>query len=92
MSAPIYPVPIKPASAISTWRGWPDDVRDVIWDWNHGGLHGHRRISRLTFKRSSGVFKCPDCNAFCRAHAHGAAVLDGDWLCDDCLIARARRG
>jgi hypothetical protein len=89
----IYPVPIKPASPISTWAGWPDDVRETIWDWNHHDhrpLHDHRCISRLSFKRSSHVFKCPDCEQFCEAHRNGAAVFDGEWLCDDCLIARAR--
>ena len=98
----IYPVPIKPASRIASWGGWPEDVRPTLWAWNHGDerpLHDHKRISRLSFRRSLRgslyepgvhVFKCTDCEEFCAPHRNGAAVLDGDWLCDDCLIARAR--
>lgn len=100
---PIYPIPIKPYSGISTWEGWPDDVRRVLKTWNSGmGLRGADKATRrhwLSFRRSlSGslfsphlsVFKCADCSQFCKPHPSGAAVLDDDWLCDDCLIDRAR--
>jgi hypothetical protein len=80
----IYPVPVKPASSISTWDGWPDDVREIIRDWN--------RRCGLSFA-GHGVFKCWDCEEFCQAQAGGAAVFrDREALCDDCLIARARAG
>lgn len=86
MRGRIYPVPIKPASPINTWRDWPADVREIIHGWNHG--------KGLTFIRSPNVFKCFDCGAYCRTHRHGAAVFrdrrGGEWLCDDCVIARAR--
>lgn len=95
----IYPVPVKPASNISSWSGWPADVVDTLRQWNSGrGVPGRRRAS-LSFRQtlsgsffdpSVSVFKCTDCAEFCKPHGHGAAVLGGDWLCDDCLIARAR--
>lgn len=99
MADRIYPVPVKPASKIGTWSAWPADVVETLKMWNGGrGVPGKRR-ARLTFRRTSSgsifepsvnVFKCEDCSAFCKSHSCGAAVLDGAWLCDDCLIARAR--
>jgi len=79
----IYPVPIKPATKINGWNGWPEDVVETLRHWNRG----HRG---LTFSRAGNVFKCTDCAAFCEVHIHGGAVLNGDPLCDDCLIGRAR--
>jgi hypothetical protein len=81
----IYPVAIKPKSAITTWGGWPDDVRDLLHVWNR-----YASAHSLSFRRSGNVFKCMDCEQFCEPAESGAAVLDGDWLCDDCLIQRAR--
>lgn len=79
----IYPVAVKPPSGIGTWNAWPEDVHDTLREWN--------RSKGLSFVRTANVFKCEDCEAFCRAHEHGAAVLrDRTWLCDDCLITRAR--
>jgi hypothetical protein len=73
---------------------------DVFWnqdDWipPNGeiplGDHWPRRtLTGSFFDPDVSVFKCTDCNAFCYPHKHGAAVLDGDWFCDDCLIERAR--
>lgn len=80
MSDRIYPVPVKAASRINSWGAWPFDAEPQIREWNHG---------HLTFVRGP-VFKCVDCAEFCQSHTYGAAVLDGDWLCDDCLIVRAR--
>lgn len=92
MSDRIYPVPVKPASGINSWNGWPDDVRDTLRHWNggHRGLSFRRSATGSIFEPSVCVFKCVDCEQFCAAHRHGAAVFKGDWLCDDCLIARAR--
>jgi hypothetical protein len=79
-----YPVPTKPASGIQSWEGWPDDVRDIIRDWN--------RRCGLSFVRGR-IFKCDDCGEFCEPAAHGDAVFRGTLrLCDDCVIARARAG
>jgi hypothetical protein len=80
----IYPIPLKPASPIKTWDGWPDDVRAIIRDWNHR--------CGLSFVRGP-VFKCADCEAFCEPAPNGDAVFRGTLhLCDDCVIARARAG
>lgn len=85
----IYPVPVKPPSAINSWPGWPEDVYETLWAWNHRKVEAGQLVSRLSFGRRTGVFKC-DCGEFCLPHRGGAAVLDGVPLCDDCLIARAR--
>lgn len=77
----IYPVPLKPASGISTWSGWPEDVRDLLHGWNHG--------AGLTFVRG-GIFKCARCEEFCETHEHGRVEVRGVPYCDDCLIALAR--
>lgn len=83
---PIYPVPVKPPSQISTWDSWPKDVRSIIRHWNK------KREVRLSFVRTLYTFKCDDCDTFCHAHSCGAAVFPGElWVCDDCLIQRARR-
>jgi hypothetical protein len=89
---PIYPVPVKPRTSINTWDGWPDDVRTTLRHWNggHRGLSFRRSATGSIFEPTVSVFKCSDCEQFCEPHPHGAAVLKGDWLCDDCLIARAR--
>ncbi len=82
----IYPVDLKRGLGIRSWHEWPDDVRQILWDWNHGyGLHGK---SRLSFSNNQ-VFKCIDCNEFCQQH--NGAVLDGDLICDHCLIEKARK-
>lgn len=85
MAERIYPVRVKPASDIGRWGQWPEDVEGLLHWWNKQG--------RLTFHRTAtgNVFKCEDCGEFCEPHTHGAAVLSGDWLCDDCVIARARQ-
>lgn len=79
----VYPVPVKPASDIQHWGQWPDDVRQTLRDWNKS------RVRRLRFTHV-GVFKCQACQQFCKSHTYGAAVLDGDPYCDDCLIDVAR--
>lgn len=86
----IYPVPIKPATDINTWSGWPVDVVETLRKWNRGRLSFRRTQTGSIFEPDVATFKCVDCAQFCKAHRHGAAQLDGDWLCDDCLIARAR--
>lgn len=90
MTTRIYPVPIKPRSAINSWDGWPEDVVGALRRWNSGHLSFRRSATGSLFSPVYAVFKCEDCEEFCETHPHGAAVLDGAWLCDDCLIARAR--
>lgn len=77
----LYPVPVKPASTIANWNGWPEDVRDTLRAWNGG--------RGLTFVRG-GIFKCEGCEAFCESHTHGRAELKRVPYCDDCLIEKAR--
>lgn len=89
----IYPVAVKPQSNYNRWSSWPadcvDSIRSLVAGWYSTG----------------GVFKCFDCAAFCHPHPQGVPHLNVDsdgrrWvrgnpmpivLCDDCLIARARR-
>lgn len=98
MPKPIYPVQVKPRTAISRWSQWPEDCVDEI-----------RRLVRGWYS-TGGVFKCADCEAFCEPHPHGVPHVSGpgwkgthgypllaaerhlkaDVLCDECLIARAR--
>lgn len=88
MAERIYPVSVKPTSGITNWGQWPDDVEPTLRKWNGSGGHNHIFRSRLSFSWFSDVFKCPDCQEFCRQHK--PAQLDGDLICDDCLIDRAR--
>jgi hypothetical protein len=83
VSEPIYPVDVKPPSFFDRWGQWPATVEPTLREWNRGRTH------RLTFVRMSVTFKCPDCDRFCCPHRHGAARLDGEFVCDDCLIQRA---
>jgi hypothetical protein len=81
----LYPVDLKPPSPIRDWSGWPEDVQPILRAWNRkGGAH------RLSFKGWR-VFKCPDCEAFCAPQPNGTCVLDGEDICDYCIIERARR-
>lgn len=82
----IYPVDLKPASGIDNWGKWPQDVEPLLKAWN--GRHGGHKLSFGGPYMS--VFKCPDCERFCVPHRYGAAYLDGEHVCDDCLIERAR--
>lgn len=80
----------KPASTISDWSGWPDDVREVLRHWNR------YTVGYLSFRRSYEfpgrlrTFRCGDCHELAYHHANGTAVIGGQALCDDCLIVRAR--
>lgn len=74
---------IKPSTAIEKWDGWPNDVVGKLLGWNKGPN------APLSFRRI-GVFECCGCAELCEAHRYGAAVLSGQPLCDDCLIAHAR--
>lgn len=77
---------IKPASGIESWGSWPDDVRDLLREWNRGTLD---RPMKLSFYRRS-IFDCADCRARCEPATSGVAYLNARWLCDDCLIDVAR--
>jgi hypothetical protein len=82
---PIYPVAIKPPSGIRRWQDWPDDVRPVLERWN-------RQKGGLSFGNDR-VFKCADCERFCRER-FGCVFArwseSPEYVCDDCMIARAR--
>lgn len=77
----IYPVELKEPSPIKSWKDWPDDVRETLRDWNRG--------KGLSF-RGWQIFKCPDCEWFCKPQKYGTACLNGVHICDDCLIDRVR--
>lgn len=70
-------------SAIRSWEGWPDDVRETIQRWN--------RARRLRFVYTRLTFKCPDCRRFISAVGSTACQLDHKLVCDDCVIERVRR-
>jgi predicted RNA-binding Zn-ribbon protein involved in translation (DUF1610 family) len=70
-------------SRILSWEGWPEDVVEIVRYWN--------RDKRLRFNYTSLTFKCPDCSRFVNAKGSTAARLDGAYVCDDCVIRRARK-
>lgn len=76
---------MKPASQIDDWDDWPDDVRPLLYSWNHGP----RNPAALSF-RGHGSFLCCDCAEECEGHRYGTAVLHGRPICDDCLLKQAR--
>ena len=78
---------IKPATRIDTWSDWPDDVRGLLRWWNH---YDTQRLRFVRLQGDGATFVCPDCKNECVAHPYGSAVLDDDWLCDGCLVERAR--
>lgn len=78
--APVHPVPLKPRSNIRTWEDWPEDVQKVLKTWNSNWL--------LSFYGSR-VYKCSDCSEYCEGHS-SVAFQNHEWVCDDCLIDRAR--
>jgi hypothetical protein len=77
---------VKPASAIESWPEWPDDVRGLLMEWNRGSRD---RPIKLSFHRCR-LFDCADCSARCEGASSGAASINGQLVCDDCLIERAR--
>ena len=88
-------VDVKPSSGIERWGDWPNDVRPLLEHWNKSVWVG------LSFYRR-GLFDCDDCHARCEPSKDGVATFGAttfgsrqwhkqrEWLCDDCLIARAR--
>lgn len=79
-------VEVKPASAITTWRDWPEDVRGLLEAWNSGPPDA---FPKLSFYRR-GLFNCTGCKARCEPATNGVVYLNKRWLCDDCLIVHAR--
>lgn len=77
---------VKPASGIVDWSGWPADVRGLLAQWNSGS---RERPIKLSFRRCS-LFDCADCSARCEGAKSGAASVNNQLICDDCLIDRAR--
>lgn len=72
---------------VSSWSGWPDDVRERLRRWNREFL--------LSFRRG-GDFICDGCCREIQAHPNGNAVVrpwrkaHGVLRCEDCMIALAR--
>jgi hypothetical protein len=66
---------IKPPSKISSWHGWPEDVRPVLRKWNQ-----QKRLSFL-YARDHGVynripyFKCYRCEEFCGHQTSGDCIF-----------------
>lgn len=77
------PPPIYFHSSIVTWDGWPDDVREIVRRWNADG--------RLRFVYLGMPFACPYCRRRVDSAGSTACRLHGLFVCDDCMIERARR-
>jgi hypothetical protein len=95
----------KPASTIDSWSDWPEDVQELLKEWNRQerlsfrggafawnriGFQARHRASVMGFDWSLAVFACTRCQAPCVTHSRGRAELDFEPFCDDCLIAYAR--
>lgn len=87
-----YPILMKKPTRYSSWREWPDDVRDLIKWFNQRGS-GQWRLSFYP----APVFKCSGCGAFClrsglACHVyHKAHRRDAFLFCDDCMVGAARK-
>jgi hypothetical protein len=83
-----------PASGISSWADWPDDVRDILRAWNKERFNDGYR---LRFEMTSvlglppSTFICRECLEEHYEPDYGVALFEGKTLCDPCLIASARR-
>jgi hypothetical protein len=79
----INTIHVHPPSGITSWGGWPDDVRETLIDWNSK--------RDLTFRYLDGrtIFQCEGCLGW---HMPGAtvAVYKGEAYCDFCMITIAR--
>ena len=74
----------KPASAIDSWKDWPQDVMQILRSWNHAS------VQRLRFSYTQG-FVCYGCGEDCRPNRYGDAVVGYEYhFCDECLIDLAR--
>jgi hypothetical protein len=73
---------IVTSSRVKSWEGWPDDVRETLRHWNC------RRA--LSFRYTHRLFKCPDCERFIDPAGTAACHLHESFICDDCIIDRAR--
>ena len=68
---------------IEGWEDWPNDVVQLLRAWN--------REWRLRFPNGHSGFTCSRCENRFDSNRYGDAALDGKAICDDCLIALARR-
>lgn len=79
-------------SAIKDWSGWPDDVVEVVRAWNRAHrlrfVYPHEIYEALF---PSCIFRCRGCSRFIDPAGSTACRLDGEVVCDDCVIDRARR-
>lgn len=75
-------------SRFNSWHDWPEELVPAI-----------RKLVRGWYW--VGVFKCDECEAFCKSHPYGAAHIRGHGrgiptgtergvpICDDCLLRLA---
>lgn len=75
---------------IRSWADWPKDVHDVIWEWNRKKKLRFNYGSRTKIN-SIPYFQCFDCRRFIQLRGADRCVLNGQSLCEDCLIDRARK-
>ena len=80
---------VLPRSGIESWNSWPDDVLPILTKWN--------KSKELTFVRINYwrgnpkvIFQCEACLEWHEPASNGVAVLEGQTLCDMCLIVAAR--
>lgn len=82
-----------PASPISSWSDWPEDVVATLRAWNgerQGGSWHLRFEITATVGAAPPVFRCNGCNRDHFEPQFGVALLDGQPVCDGCLIVIAR--
>jgi hypothetical protein len=68
---------------VKSWEGWPADVLETLRAWN--------RLRELSFPYVSRVFSCPFCEDYIDHRGTTCCRLNGTLICDDCLVAKARR-
>lgn len=78
-------IQFKVASRIKSWDGWPEDVVAALRDANK------RKVLSFVYTLPNSIFKCEACLVWHMVPGT-VAVLNGEALCDDCLIIIARSG
>jgi hypothetical protein len=79
----IETIQVHPPSGITSWNGWPEDVRETLISWN--------AARDLTFAHLDGrsIFRCSGCWGW-HTPSVTVSVYKGEAYCDFCMISIVR--
>jgi hypothetical protein len=78
-------------SEIEDWAGWPEQIVGIVRAWNDAHRLRFVYPHEIFEVFPSCIFRCRGCSRFVDPAGSTACRLDGEVVCDDCVIDRAFR-